>query len=369
MNSTHVTEALAVQAGTQVTPSSLPPAVTSPAAWVGADIAKGEQWVAVLADAEIAEVEQAINSVLSSGTDLRTLNPERFPLPQLAKRLENLRHDLLHGLGFAVLRGLPVQRWNAEQSAAACLGLGAHIGLVRSQNGKGHLLGHVQDLGRDAVNDPTARIYQTTERQTFHTDSCDVVSLLCLKTAKRGGESALVSSMTVYNEMLARRPDLLAELFQPMHTDRRGEIPAGEKPWHEIPVFSWYEGALSALYARRYIDSARRFDEVPAFTPAQKEALDMFDSLAEDLDLGLRLSFEPGDMQWVHNHTMLHDRTAFEDWEDPADKRHLLRLWLAVPGARPLPAVYAQRFGSTTIGDRGGIELPGVEHQIPFAAV
>lgn len=347
----------------------LPPRVNGPSAWVGAEIAESQPWVIQLTDAEVAEVEQAVSHSLASGIDLRTLGASEFPLPGLQARLATIQNELLHGLGFAVLRGLPVQHWTAEQSAAACLGIGSHIGKARSQNGKGHLLGHVRDLGRDAVNDPTARIYQTTERQTFHTDSCDVVSLLCLKTSKSGGESALVSSMTIYNEMLARRPDLLVHLFGPMHTDRRGEVPAGEKPWHEIPVMSWYKGYLSVLYARRYIDSARRFDEVPELTAVQKEALDLFDELAEDPDLGLRLSFEPGDMQWVHNHTMLHDRTAFEDWEDPADKRHLLRLWLAVPGARPLPPVYAQRFGSTTIGDRGGIEIPGVEHQIPLAAV
>lgn len=349
--------------------ASLPPRITAPAAWVGAQIAAGERWVIKLTDSEIAEVEQAVNDSLASGLDLRGVSASEFPLPGLQARLATIRNELLNGLGFAVLRGLPVQRWTAEQSAAACLGIGSHIGNARSQNGKGHLLGHVRDLGRDAVNDPTARIYQTSERQTFHTDSCDVVSLLCLKTSKSGGESALVSSMTIYNEMLARRPDLLVHLFEPMQTDRRGEVPAGENPWHDVPVVNWYEGFLSVLYARRYIDSARRFDEVPELTAVQKEALDLFDELAEDLDLGLRLSFEPGDMQWVHNHTMLHDRTAFEDWEEPADKRHLLRLWLAVPGARPLPPVYAQRFGSTTIGDRGGIELPGVEHQIPLAAI
>jgi len=368
MTSTSIGQKTAAKPAT-LSPASLPSRVTAPAAWVGKQIAAGEQWVVKLTDSEIAEVEKAVNDSLASGLDFRAVTAREFPLPGLQARLATIQNELLHGLGFAVLRGLPVQRWTAEQSAAACLGIGSHIGIARSQNGKGHLLGHVRDLGRDAVNDPTARIYQTTERQTFHTDSCDVVSLLCLKTSKSGGESALVSSMTVYNEMLARRPDLLVHLFEPVQTDRRGEVPAGENPWHDIPVFNWHEGFLSALYARRYIDSARRFDEVPELTAVQKEALDLFDELAEDPDLGLRLSFEPGDMQWVHNHTMLHDRTAFEDWEDPADKRHLLRLWLAVPGARPLPTVYAQRFGSTTIGDRGGIELPGVEHQIPLAAV
>jgi Taurine catabolism dioxygenase TauD, TfdA family len=275
----------------------------------------------------------------------------------------------LRGAALPCCAGWPVERWSIRESATAYFGIGAHFGSARSQNGKGHVLGHVRDVGLNAGKDPTARVYQTNERQTFHTDSCDVVGLLCLKTAKAGGASALVSSMTIYNEMLKRRPDLLPCLFQPLHTDRRGEVPAGQKPWHDIPVYNWYEGHLSALYARRYIESARRFPQVPALTKQQAEALDLFDSLAEDPTINMQIAFQPGDMQWVHNHTMLHDRTAFEDWPEPERKRHLLRLWLAVPGARPLPKIYAERFGKVDIGDRGGIIVPGALLNAPLEAV
>ena len=175
--------------------------------------------------------------------------------------------------------------------------------------------------------------------------------------------------MTIYNEMLKRRPDLLPHLFKPLCTDRRGEVPAGQKPWHEIPVFSFYQGHLSALYARRYIESALRFPEVQPLTDDETAALDLFDELANDPALNTQMAFQPGDMQWVHNHTMLHDRTAYEDWPDLEDKRHLLRLWLAVPDARPLPEVYAQRFGKVDIGDRGGIIVPGAELNAPLEPV
>ena len=143
----------------------------------------------------------------------------------------------------------------------------------------------------------------------------------------------------------------------------------GQKPWHDIPVFNWHEGRLSALYSRRYIESARRFPEVAPLTPQQIEALDLLDDLAEDPAISLQMAFRPGDMQWVHNHTMLHDRTSFEDWPEPERKRHLLRLWLAVPGARPLPKIYAERFGKVEIGDRGGIIVPGAALNAPLEAV
>ncbi len=348
---------------------SLPTAIDGPCAWYGHQMRDDTSWVCQLTTVEVAEVNAAVEAVISQGTDLANIGQSDFDLPGLGPKLIDIREQVVSGRGFALLRGLPVNEWSVRESSIAFLGLGSYFGNPRSQNGKGHLLGHVCDLGRDAENDPTARIYQTSERQTFHTDSCDIVSLLCLKTARSGGASALVSSTTIYNEMLKRRPDLLPVLFEPMQTDRRGEVPVGEKPWHEVPVFSWYQGFLSALYARRYIESARRFEQVPALTPIQLEALDLFDELANDPDIGMEMTFQPGDVQLVHNHTMLHDRTSFEDWPERSKRRHLLRLWLAVPGARPLPPVYAQRFGSVEVGNRGGIVVPGMKLTVPLEPV
>ncbi len=353
------------------TPSvdELPSPVEGPSAWYGPQVAASDEWIYALTPGDISEVETALAPLVAREADIARLTRDDFPLPTLGPKLEKVCRDVMTGRGFALVRGLPVENWSIRQAATAYFGIGTYFGNARSQNGKGHVLGHVRDLGRDAVNDPSARIYQTAERQTFHTDSCDIVALLCLKTAKSGGASALVSSMTIYNEMLKRRPDLVPLLFEPMYTDRRGEVPDGEKPWHEIPVFNWYEGELSALYARRYIESARRFPEVAELTEDQRAALDLFDELANDPAINMQMSFQPGDMQFVHNHTMLHDRTSFEDWPEPEKKRHLLRLWLAVPEARPLPPIYSQRFGSVTIGDRGGIIVPGASLNAPLEPV
>ncbi len=359
----------AVQAQIADLQTGLPPRVEGASAWYGAEMQNSTEWLYSLTPDEVAEIDAAARPLAQAEADIARITKADFPLPSLGPKLDAMFNDVLNGRGFALLRGLPVENWSTRQSATAYYGIGAHFGHARSQNGKGHVLGHVRDLGRDAVNDPTARIYQTSERQTFHTDSCDIVALLCLKTAKSGGASALVSSMTIYNEMLKRRPDLLPHLFKPLCTDRRGEVPAGQKPWHEIPVFNWYEDKLSALYARRYIESARRFPEVAPLTGDETAALDLFDELANDPAISMQMDFKPGDMQWVHNHTMLHDRTSFEDWPEPENKRHLLRLWLAAPGARPLPEVYAERFGSIEIGNRGGIIVPGAQLNAPLEPV
>jgi hypothetical protein len=349
--------------------AGLPGAVQGASVWYGSEMAASTEWLHMLSDADIAEVYAAAQPLAARQADIARITRSEFPLPNLGPKLEQVCAEVMNGRGFALLRGLPVEEWSMREAATAYYGIGCYFGNARSQNAKGHVLGHVRDLGRDAVNDPTARTYQTRERQTFHTDSCDIVALLCLKTARSGGASALVSSMTIYNEMLRRRPDLLPCLFEPMHTDRRGEVPEGQNPWHDVPVFTWYQNQLSCLYARRYIESARRFPEVPPLTSQQVEALDLFDELANDPRIGMQMEFHPGDMQWVHNHTMLHDRTAFDDWPEPENKRHLLRLWLAVPGARPLPPVYAQRFGKIEIGDRGGIIVPGTALNAPLEAV
>jgi len=346
----------------------LPPEQTGAAAWYGPEIATRDDWMMPLSAAEVAEVEAATQALVARDADIAVLKPQDFPLPTLGARLRSRVDDeVLSGRGFLLLRGLPVERWSIRESATAFFGLGAHLGSARSQNGKGHVLGHVQDLGLD-VNDPNVRIYQTHERQTYHTDSCDIVGLLCLKTAKSGGLSALVSSTTIFNEMRRRRPDLLKLLFQPIATDRRGEVPEGQKPFFEIPVFNWHQGYLTAIYQRQYIDSAQRFPEAPRHTPELVQALDLFDSLANDPALNTFMEFKPGDVQLVHNHTMLHDRTGFDDWPEPERRRHLLRLWLAADAARPLPEIFAQRYGQVTIGDRGGIIVRGTKLHAPLQA-
>jgi hypothetical protein len=333
---------------------SLPEHIDGPSSWYGPELALCGDWIETLTPAESAEIAAATEGFAARGADIAAMRAEDFPLPGLAPRLARIRRDVLEGRGFALLRGAPVHTVDIRRAAIAFFGIGCHFGNARAQNAQGHVLGHVRDLGRSSA-DPNARIYQTRERQTFHTDSCDIVGLLCLKTARSGGLSALVSAVTIYNEFRARRPDLVPALFAPIETDRRGEVPHGARPYFRIPVYSWHAGLLSVIYQRQYIESARRFPDVAPLTRAQTEALDLFDALANDPRLVLHMEFRPGDIQLVHNHSLLHDRTAFEDWPEPERKRHLLRLWLAPEDARPLPPVFAERYGSVVPGARGGV--------------
>jgi len=349
--------------------ATLPGPLQGPSAWHGRDMRAREDWIYRFSARELKEIDDAIRAFRASGTPLRAISPANFPLDGLAGTLAEVLGELQEGRGFVLMRGLPVEGYGREDQAIAYMGLGSHLGRPRSQNAKGHLLGHVKDLGYD-IGDARVRYYQTNRKLEYHTDSVDVVGLLCLKPAKSGGESSIVSSVTIYNEILRRRPDLAPALFDSFPTDRRGEVPDGMLPWFEIPVYHWYEGRLSAIYARQYIESAQRlFPQARRLTPGQVAALDLLDELANDPDIHLEMEFRAGDLQFLHNHQIFHSRNDFENWPEPERHRHLLRLWLCPRTGRPLPAAYAQRYGSVTPGDRGGIVVTGTVPQAPLEAV
>ncbi|WP_151448326.1 TauD/TfdA family dioxygenase [Lacisediminimonas profundi] len=335
--------------------TAVPQRIDGPSAWYGPELMKQTDWIHVLDQGDLEEIDRAIKEFKAAGRAFGDISPETFSLPRLAAKLSGVLGEILGGRGFAVIRGFPVERYSIEEAAIAYLGVGSHLGSFRSQNAKGHLLGHVRDLGLD-ITKPKTRYYQTNRELEYHTDSCDIVGLICLKTSRSGGESRLVSSVTLYNEMMRRRPDLAAELFHAFPTDRRGEVPEGMKPWFEVPVFSWHAGFMTTIYSGQYIRSAQEnFPEARRLTEREVEALAYFDALTNDTDLNLQVEFRPGDMQFLHNHQILHSRTDFEDWPEVERKRHLLRLWLAPKQGRPLPDAFAARYGSLEAGNRGGI--------------
>lgn len=301
------------------------------------------------------------------GLAIQKIDRYDVDLGELSPVLESMRDEVVERRGFVLLRGLPVERYTKEEAAIAYWAIGLHFGRPVSQNAKGHLLGHVRDIGLDPTN-PSHRIYATNARHRYHTDSCDIVGLLCLKTAKRGGLSSIASSVTIYHELRRERPDVVEVLEQPFIVDRKGEIPEGKGPHYRMAVFHHFAGHLTTIYARDFIEAAQRFAEVPRLSRRQIEALDMLDALAARDDVRLDMNLRPGDMQFLHNHQILHARTAYEDYPEPERKRHLLRLWLSPPNGRPLPPVFAERYGSIEPGNRGGIRVPGVALGVPLDA-
>ena len=335
-----------------------------PAVWYRADWEQCDDWIIELTEKEIRELKNAVS--LSQAVPIVEMSACSFTLPSLASRIRKLRNELIHGRGFGVLRGLPVYEWDRESLARAYYGIGCHLGVPVSQNAQGHLLGHVYDLGLDPM-DPVNRVYQTNYRQLFHTDSTDIVGLLCLQPARSGGQSSICSSSTIYHEIAERRPDLLKVLCQRFHIDRKGEIPQGEDETYEMAVFYPDEERVTCIYARDFIDAAQRHSHVAPLTTEQVDALNLIDELAASGDLRLDIDFLPGDIQFLHNHQILHARTSYEDWPEPERRRHLLRLWLSTADGRSLPADFEARYGKIEQGQpRGGISVPGATLQAPL---
>lgn len=335
--------------------------------WYGPDQAsRPGEWTYELSAGDVAEIETALSRV--DDTEVLDIDAAAFPLPNLANKLDLIKREVLDGRGFFLVRGLPIERYTVGQAARIFWGVGAQWGEAVSQNGKGHVLGHVKDIGLD-YNDPQARGYQTSARLPFHTDSSDIVGLLCLKKSRSGGASSLVSTTTIYNEMARRRPDLAAVLTEPVHRTRWGEVPEGRKPYYGTAPFSLVDGRVICTYVRSAVRKAQLMDVVPRVTPQQEEAMDMFDALANDPALHMDMQFEPGDMQWVCNHSVAHSRTAYQDFEETDKRRHLLRLWLACDDGPELPAAFTgEHQGQTKGGRPDGIKVPGVSLAAPLEA-
>lgn len=303
--------------------------IVSPAAWVGRDLPPLEEMAYLLNEEEIAEIDAALKVAKTSGKASRELLSDDFPVPMLAPRIREWRASVGEGVGFQVIRGVPVERWSQDEAELFFWCLGLHLGRPGGQNPQGDLLGHVTDTNASKT-DPMVRLYQTSANIDYHCDAADVVGLLCLKKAKSGGQSRIVSSVTVFNELVTRRPDLVARLFEPFQLDSRNET-KGDAPG-SIPITPccFAEGRLKTFYHSDYFRSAVRHDEVPPFTEDEQALLDTYEQIAAEPGIYLDMDLQPGDIQLLSNHTNLHARTDYEDYADPAERRHLLRLWLSL---------------------------------------
>ena len=299
----------------------------TPAAWLGLDERRSTDWIYELSDVEVADLDAGLAHAKKSGKTLEALQRDDFPLPHLAQAIAGWMSDLDRGRGFVLVRGVPVWRYTEADAAIVYWGLGLHMGTAVSQNAAGDLLGHVRDTGANP-KDPSVRLYKTREPLGFHCDGSDIVGLLCLKPAKSGGVSRIVSSVSAYNELLGRRPDLVPLLYEPFYWDRNEEQRPGEPPYFVLPICFNHDGRLRTFYIGWYIRNAQRHADVPRLTAQQIELLDMLDAIASDTEFHLDMDFRPGDIRWLKNAVILHARTEYEDFAEPGRKRHLLRLWL-----------------------------------------
>jgi len=331
--------------------------VVDPAAWSPKALKDVASWSYHITERDADELVDGIAAVRRKGVAVVDGSRESFPLKAFGDVLLDVRRELMDGRGIVMMQDFPLDRFDREETAIAYIGLGSWLGQTMSQNKFGHILGHVKDLGGD-YNDPLTRGYMTRAEMRFHTDACDYVGLLCLQTSKSGGASRIASSVTGHNRMLESRPDLVKVLTEDFYRSRSGEISPGDLPYFKQPIFSFSDGYFSATGVGAVIDKAQQLPGVPKFTPAQKEAVEVYRQTVEEcaFDIG----FQRGDIQFLNNFVMLHTRREYEDWAEPERKRHLLRLWLYDPAGRTIPQ--EQRAGRAG----RGVHVKGVQRIAPL---
>ena len=321
--------------------------ITSADAWIGSEMQRTDDWVWNLTEEDLSEITEALSHTKRAGSEI-PFTADAFPLGSFRKKLDRIVGSITHGTGVAFIRGISRSDYSDQDCELLYWGLGVHIGRPVSQNSRGHLLGHVTDEGKD-LSDPNARGYQTRNRLDFHCDQLptDIIGLFCLRGAKSGGASYLVSAPAVHNVLLKERPDMVEPLYEMFHIDWRGDHPDGGQPWYDMPMYSPSRGKLSARFTNRaFIESTTRYGDHLAATDEQWEALDVVQEIANRPELRLEMDFQEGDIQLINNLTVMHARQSYEDYEEPEMKRHLLRMWIGLPDEkrRPLSPLLDERY-------------------------
>jgi hypothetical protein len=296
--------------------------------WRASDVTDPAAWTWTLTAGEVGELEGAIAHARTVSEDILDVGKADFPLPTLGVRLKAIEAELMHGRGFALIRGLPRETWSNDDMCLAYWGIGAHLGRPWPQNHYGHLLGDVTDQGK-TWDDPTARGNELGGiGLDFHCDGSDLVGLMCLATGASGGASAVCNSVALHNDLVREAPELAAELYQPQPYDMRGEQRPGARGWYQMPVFTRHGGRLYVRLIRAYILASQRHADAPRLTAAAREALEWMQARAESGAYSVLMDFRPGDMQFINNYHVLHGRAPYTDDRASGRVRHLKRLWL-----------------------------------------
>ena len=330
-------------------PAPLMQPVEDRSAWLGQDLANDTRWRHQLTPEETNELENGLALVRQAGLAHEQITARDFPLDKMRATLDRLQHDVDNDRGLFMLKGIPVDKHDIEEIELIYAGIAAHLGRRIVQDTKGTLIDHVYDRG-NSYDSIAVRGYTTNAHLTPHCDSGDLVVLLCVRPAKSGGLNLLSSATTIYNRILEQHPEYLDALYRGFHYNIRGNGPPGGPgeniTEHKVPVYSYYDGKLSCRYNQKAIKTAEQLPGVPPLTELEKAAIDYVAEVANAPDVRSEVQLEAGDIIFLNNHCVLHNRTGFEDHEDPAKRRRLLRLWLNLDHARKLTWEFADHYNT-----------------------
>lgn len=297
--------------------------------WRSCDVQDPEAWTLHLDESDRLELDAALRHAQAHSANLMDITRELFPLDRLVPKLAAVERELIDGRGFQRISRLDTARYTDDELTMLYWGIGMHLGNPWPQNKYGHVMGDVTDQGK-SPNDPTVRGNELgLIALSYHTDGSDLVGLMCLRAAKRGGLSCVANMVAIYNELVAARPDLVAALYEELPWDFRGEEAPGARPYYIRPVFTEHQGRLFCRYVPSYIKSSQRHAEAPRLSLLAVEALDTVMEMAERPEFNVYMDLAPGEMQFINNYHVLHGRSEYEDDVENGIKRHLKRLWLS----------------------------------------
>ena len=312
--------------------------IEHPSAWKASDFRGKDDYAIDLAPHHIKALGKALEQIREQGLDVESITKSAFPLPDIQDLIARVFHELMHGRGFLILRGWPIDDYSLEDIGLMYYGFGTYFGKAASQSVIGDRLGYVMDYSHV---DPYERAYRNRYELALHTDLNDLIGMLSIRTSATGGESQYASGIAIHNEIFATRPDLLPPLYEGFYYHRRGEEGPGEPPVtpHKIPIFSTSDGVLSCRYVDSYMPTAAKELGIE-MSPSLCEAIAYFEEIAAREEFRLDFLVEPGEMTFSNNLVTLHGRNAFKDDVSDLDRRRLfLRLWLDVAPSEARPQV------------------------------
>jgi hypothetical protein len=325
------------------------------AAWRAQELIGDRSWIFPIGNPARSQLAETVKHAFDPARRLFEYARDDFDLGPGFEVIEAAAQRAYFGSGFTLVKGLPRDLLTKQEFRLLIWAIGLHLGVARPQGRASQYVSEVCATGMN-YRSASGRGYSSNAELDFHSDGCDLVGLACYNNAKKGGQSRISSSVTAWQILLTEQPELAEVARHDFFFSRNQEEAPDEAPYYAQPLFDFADGRLFGKWNRNRIRTAQDIESVPKLSAEQRQCADLLDEILRRPDVMFTMWFEPGDLQFLNNHSILHSRTGFEDYNEPDLQRLLFRLWIAPPNSFRLPESWANFFGSTEPGRvRGGI--------------